>query len=48
MLKGSDETAKFTEFWNNLFDIFNRNLPWQGIKSDDNEAFQVKLNTFIS
>lgn len=39
-LKGSEETANFTEFWNNLFDVFNRNLPWQGLKIDS-EDFQV-------
>lgn len=43
MLKGSSETAKFVEFWNNLFDAFNRNLPWQGLKSNDELGFQVKL-----
>lgn len=39
-LKGSSETAKFTEFWNDLFDNFNRNLPWQGLKLG-NEGFEV-------
>lgn len=43
MLKGSSETAKFVEYWNNLFDNFNRNLPWQGIKINDNQAFQVLI-----
>jgi len=47
MLKGSDETANFTEFWNNLFDNLNRNLPWQGLKIDDSEGFQVKLDLII-
>lgn len=42
LLKGSTETIRFTEFWNNLFDNFNRNLPWQGLKLNDN-AFQVRL-----
>lgn len=40
MLKGATETANFVEYWNNLFDNFNRNLPWQGIKIGD-EGFQV-------
>lgn len=43
MLKGSDETAYFTEFWNNLFDNLNRNLPWQGLKLDDIDKFKVML-----
>jgi len=43
MLKGSSETAKFLEFLNNLFDAFNRNLPWQGLKSNDELGFRVKL-----
>jgi len=46
MLKGSEETSRFVEFWNNLFDNFNRNLPWQGIKLDDN-GFQVNNIIFI-
>lgn len=32
-----------SQFWNNLFDNLNRNLPWQGLKIDDNEGFQVNL-----
>lgn len=43
-LKGSEETAKFVEYWNNIFDQFNRTLPWQGLKIND-EGFQVK-NTY--
>lgn len=43
MLKGSDETANFTEFWNNLFDNLNRNLPWQGLKLDDLDEFKVMI-----
>lgn len=39
-LKGSTETSDFTLYWNNLFDNFNRNLPWQGLKKG-NEGFQV-------
>ena len=31
MLKESEETTNFIEFWNNLFDNFNRTLPWQGL-----------------
>lgn len=46
MLKGSEETSNFVEFWNNLFDNFNRILPWKRLKLDDNEGFQVK-NSFI-
>lgn len=46
MLKGSEETKSFVEFWNNLFDNFNRNLPWQRLKLDDNEGFQVN-NSFL-
>lgn len=42
MLKGSTEKAKFAEYWNNLFDAFNRNLPCQGLKLDDLQGFQVK------
>lgn len=42
MLKHCSETANFIEFWNNLFDNFNRNLPWQGLKLCDKEGFQVK------
>lgn len=45
-LKGSEETAKFTEFWNNLFDNFNRNLPWQGLKIDS-EDFQVRMISYV-
>lgn len=41
-LKGSSETVQFTEYWNNLFDNFNRNLPWQGLKLNS-DGFQVKL-----
>lgn len=41
-LKGSSETAKFTEYWNNLFDNFNRTIPWQGRKLNS-DGFQVKL-----
>lgn len=41
-LKGSSETAQFTEYWNNLFDNFNRTLPWQGLKLNS-DGFQVKL-----
>lgn len=47
MLKGSAETAKFAEYWNNLFDSFNRNLPWQGLKLDDSQGFQVKYSIYI-
>lgn len=46
MLKGSEETSNFIEFWSNLFDNFNRILPWQGLKLDDNEGFQVN-NSFL-
>lgn len=42
MLKDSNETADFVEFFNDLFDNFNRNLPWQGLKLDNEEGFQVK------
>jgi len=42
MLKDSNETADFVEFWNDLFDNFNRNLSWQGLKLDNEEGFQVK------
>jgi len=45
MLRGSEETIKFIEFWNNLFDSFNRILPWQGLRLNDDERFQV--NTFF-
>jgi len=45
-LKGSEETAKFTEFWNSLFDNFNRNLPWQGLKIDS-EDFQVRMISYV-
>jgi len=41
MLKGSEETINFIEFWNNLFDSFNRTLPWQGLRLNDDEGFQV-------
>lgn len=41
-LKGSAETADFTDFWNRLFENFNRTLPWQGLKLE-NEGFQVQL-----
>lgn len=41
MLNNAGETANFVEFWNNLFDNFNRNLPWQGLKSSNDEGFQV-------
>lgn len=41
-LKSSAETADFTDFWNSLFDNFNRTLPWQGLKLE-NEGFQVQL-----
>ncbi|KAE9522708.1 hypothetical protein AGLY_016891 [Aphis glycines] len=30
--KGVSETANFVEYWNNLFDNFNRILPWQGLR----------------
>jgi len=40
MLKGATQTANFTEYWNNLFDNFNRNLPWQGLKLGD-DGFEV-------
>ncbi|CAI6347549.1 unnamed protein product [Macrosiphum euphorbiae] len=43
MLKSSDETANFTEFWNNLFDNLNRNLPWQGLKLNDLDGFKDAL-----
>lgn len=43
MLKSSDETANFTEFWNNSFDNLNRNLPWQGLKLNDLDGFKVML-----
>lgn len=43
MLEGSEETIKFIEFWNNLFDSFNRTLPWQGLKLNDDEGFQVNI-----
>lgn len=42
MLKDSNETADFVEFLNDLFDNFNRNLSWQGLKLDNEEGFQVK------
>jgi len=42
MLKDSNETANFVEFFNDLFDNFNRNLPWQGLKLDNEEGFQLK------
>jgi len=45
-LKGSEETAKFTEFWNSLFDNFNRNLPWQGLKIDS-EGYQVIVISYV-
>jgi len=32
MLKGASETANFVEYWYNLFDNFNRILPWQGLR----------------
>jgi len=41
MLKGSEETTNFIEFWNNLFDNFNRTLPWLGLRLNDDEGFQV-------
>lgn len=40
MLKGASETANFVEYWNNLFDNFNRILPWQGLRIGD-EGFEV-------
>lgn len=45
-LKGSEETAKFTEFWNSLFDNLNTNLPWQGLKIDS-EDFQVIMISYV-
>ncbi|CAI6343939.1 unnamed protein product [Macrosiphum euphorbiae] len=39
MLKGASETANFVEYWNNLFDNFNRILPWQGLRIGD-EGFE--------
>uniref|UniRef100_A0A2S2NVR6 Transposable element P transposase-like GTP-binding insertion domain-containing protein n=1 Tax=Schizaphis graminum TaxID=13262 RepID=A0A2S2NVR6_SCHGA len=39
-LKDSSETAKFTEYWNNLFDNFNQTLPWQRLKLNS-DGFQV-------
>jgi len=45
-LKVSEETAKFTEFWNSSFDNFNRNLPWQGLKIDS-EDFQVIMISYV-
>lgn len=41
MLRGSEETINFIEFWNNLFDSFNRTLPWQGLRLNNDEGFQV-------
>lgn len=49
MLKGSEETTHFVEFWNNLFDNFNRTLPWQGLRLNNDEGFQVnKYFTFLN
>jgi len=41
MLKGVTQTL--TEYWNNLFDNYNRNLPWQGLKLGD-DGFEVIIN----
>lgn len=43
MLKIATQTANFTEYWNNLFDKFNWNLPWQGLKLG-NDGFEVIIN----
>jgi len=43
MLKGSEETTNIVEFWNNLFDCFNRTLPWKDLRLNDDEGFQVKI-----
>lgn len=39
-LKDSTVTSDFTLYRNNVFDNFNRNLPWQGLRKGD-EGFQV-------
>lgn len=35
MLKRSKGTTRFIEFWNDLFDNFNRKLEWQGLRLND-------------
>lgn len=47
MLEGSEVTIQFTEFWNNLFDSFNRTLQWQGMKLNDDEGFQVSTILYL-
>jgi len=51
MNKGATQTENFTKYWNNLFDNFNRNLPWQGLKLC-NDGFEViiinnKINQLV-
>lgn len=41
--KSSDEKANFTQFWNNLIENLNRNLPWQDLKLNDLDGFQAML-----
>ncbi|KAL4082605.1 hypothetical protein QTP88_029783 [Uroleucon formosanum] len=41
-LKDSTVTSDFTLYRNNVFDNFNRNLPWQGLRKGD-EGFQILI-----
>lgn len=46
-LNGSSETSDFTLFWNNLFDNFNRNKPWKGLKKENRNKQNSKITKFL-